>query len=165
MNSSRGFTCLEVLVAIVVLAGAAITASEALIGVRDRDERAARQATARHLLQDGLAIVLRLQRIDADSPVFGREADEPVINGSDDLGVIVDDVDDLNGVVQTGPVDLSGQAHATAWRRRWLVTSATLADPRTDAAPGSTSLMRVVIGIDHDGAELATTSILLARTP
>lgn len=165
MNPTRGFTYLEVLVAVVVLAGAAITASEVLIGVRDRDEREARQATARHLLQDGLAIVLRLPRLDADSPVFGREAGEPPLTGSENLGAAVDDVDDLNGVVQTGPVDLGGVAHATTWRRRWRVSSATLADPRVDATAGSTSLLRVEIGIDHDGAELATTTILLARTP
>lgn len=155
MSSTRGFTYLEVLLAVVILAGAAISASGALIAMRDRDEQEALSATAAHLLADGVARAYRLLRVDNSAPVFGPEASDTVS----------DDIDDLDGLIETGPVDLGGDTHASSWQRGWRVTSANLSITDQEEAPGSTPLMRVRISIRRSGAELAATTILLARTP
>ncbi len=155
MNACRGFSMIEVLSAVVVLAAAAITASQALLSVQNQEDNRSRTALAQHLLQDGLAVVRSLPRIDGSTPVFGAEAD--------DAGI--DDVDDYNGITETGPTDLSGLAFARTWQRTWKVTSADLASPEVDVAPGASSLMRVRIGVSNNGGELATTTLLLARTP
>jgi prepilin-type N-terminal cleavage/methylation domain-containing protein len=155
MNACRGFSMIEVLFAVVVLAAASITASQALLSVQDQDDNRSRTSLAQHLLQDGLAVVRSLPRIDGSTPVFGAEAD--------DAGI--DDADDYNGITETGPTDLIGLAFDKLWQRTWKVTSADLASPDKDVAPGASSLMRVCISVSYNGSELATTTLLLARTP
>lgn len=157
-TGESGFTYLEVLVAIAVLATAVIAMASALEQVRMAAADAERAAVAEHLLHDGLAWVRTLPRLDAESPVFGAEAGET-------RGLDVDDVDDLANVVETHPVDRGGTVHDAAWSRRWTVESVRLANPDSAAADGSTTLLRVGLAVAHDGTEVATASLLLARTP
>ena len=153
-----GFTYLEVLVAIAVLAIATTAMASALDQVRMAADDEERAAIAEHLLHDGLAWVRSLPRLDGTSPVFGSESGESP-------GVDVDDVDDLANVVETAPIDRGGLRHDAAWRRRWTVESVRLDDPDIAAADGSTTLLRVGLAVAHDGTEVATSSLLLARTP
>lgn len=157
-TAAGGFTYLEVLVAIAVLATAVIAMGSALEQVRMASVEDERAAIAEHLLHDGLAWVRTLPRMDTSSPVFGSEAGEV-------RGVDVDDVDDLANVVESAPVDRSGTKHDATWSRRWTVASVLLADPTRTTADGSTSLLRVALAVAHDGADVATASLLLARTP
>lgn len=157
-NPSAGFTYLEVLVAIAVLATAVIAMASALEQVRMAAADDERAAVAEHLLHDGLAWVRTLPRLDADSPVFGAESGET-------RGADIDDVDDLANVVETAPVDRGGTRHDAAWSRRWTVESVRLANPDSAGADGSTTLLRVGLAVALDGAEVATASLLLARTP
>lgn len=155
MTRAAGFTYLEVLLAIVVVAGATITAAHALATVRDAEEDDRIRFAADRLLQDGIAAVRRLPRLDPRNPVFGFEPGETV----------PDDVDDLDGYTETGPTDLAGTTFAATWRRTWVVASIDLDDPRRDVADGATSLLRVRIGIEYESAEIATETLWLARTP
>lgn len=157
-DGDGGFTYLEVLVAIAVLATAATAMASALEQVRMAAADEERAAIAEHLLHDGLAWVRSLPRLDGTSPVFGSESGET-------RGVDVDDVDDLANVVETAPVDRGGSRHDAAWSRRWTVSSVRLANPDSAATDGSTTLLRVGLTVAHDGDELATASLLLARTP
>jgi hypothetical protein len=164
MKASPGFTYLEVLIAVVVLAGAVVTASGALISAKDRDREQSQMATAKHLLEDGVAIVMRLPRLDESAPVFGREAGESTDDNPADVDDLADDVDDLARVVQVGPTDLSGLVHGAAWERRWTVQSVALDDLGV-AGDGSTPLMQVRISILYQGNLLLVHTFLLARTP
>lgn len=157
-DDEAGFTYLEVLVAIAVLATAAIAMASALEQVRMAAADDERAATAEHLLQDGLAWVRTLPRIDGTAPTFGAESGET-------RGVDVDDVDDLANVVETAPVDRGGTQHTTAWSRRWTVESVRLANPNSAGADGSTPLLRVGLAVAYDGTEVSAASLLLARTP
>jgi hypothetical protein len=157
-NPTAGFTYLEVLVAIAVLATAVIAMGSALEQVRMAAADDERTAIAEHLLHDGLAWVRSLPRLDARSPTFGPESGET-------RGVDIDDVDDLANVVETAPVDRGGTQHDAAWSRRWTVESVRLANPDSAGADGSTPLLRVGLAVAHDGDEVATASLLLARTP
>jgi Tfp pilus assembly protein PilV len=154
-----GFTYLEVLLAAVVLAGTMTCMGFALVNTDDMAERQQLQAQARYLLHDGIAWLRMLPRVDAsDASGFGMEAGESLLAD-------IDDVDDLTGVVETAPTDRGGVAASADWQRTWKVTSADLATPTTDAAAGSTPLLRVRIGIVHQGREIAGETLLLARTP
>lgn len=157
-TGEAGFTYLEVLVAIAVLATAVVAMGSALEQVRMAAADDERTAVAEHLLHDGLAWVRTLPRVDATSPTFGVESGET-------RGVDVDDVDDLANVVETAPVDRGGSRHDAAWSRRWTVQSVRLANPDSAAADGTTTLLRVGLTVAHDGDDVATASLLLARTP
>lgn len=157
-SADGGFTYLEVLVAIAVLATAVTAMGSALEQVRMAAADDERAAIAEHLLHDGLAWVRSLPRVDATSPTFGAESGET-------HGVDVDDVDDLANVVETAPIDRGGSKHDAAWSRRWTVASVRLANPNSAGADGSTTLLRVALAVTHDGEEVAAASLLLARTP
>jgi prepilin-type N-terminal cleavage/methylation domain-containing protein len=157
-DDDGGFTYLEVLVAIAVLAIATTAMASALEQVRMAAADEERAAVAEHLLHDGLAWVRTLPRLDATSPVFGAESGET-------RGVDIDDVDDLANVVETAPVDRGGTMHGAAWSRRWTIESVRLANPDSAGADGSTTLLRIGLTVAHDGDEVATASLLLARTP
>ncbi|MBL8754931.1 MAG: hypothetical protein JNK15_16620 [Planctomycetes bacterium] len=153
--TAHGFTYLEVLLAVVVLAAGTTAASQALLSLRDQDERMQPQRLAEQLLEDGVAFVRTLPRVDVETPVFGAEADDRAI----------DDVDDLDRTTQFGPTDLGGTAWPANWHRSWKVRSVEPATPNTSASPGSTGLLEVRITVGCDGADLASVSLLLARTP
>lgn len=153
-TSESGFTYLEVLLAVVILAGGATSAAYALSQVRLTGEVGDRASTARYLIQDGTAWLRSLQRIDDTQPVFGVEAGETVI----------DDVDDLDGRIEANVKDLAGNSFS-GWTRTWTVDSASLVDPRITVADGSTPLLRVRIDLSFGGTLLGSETLLLARTP
>jgi prepilin-type N-terminal cleavage/methylation domain-containing protein len=153
--NARGFTYLEVLLAVVVLAMGTVAASQALLSLQDQDERMQPQRLARQLLEDGVAWVRTLPRLDPQNPVFGVEADDAMI----------DDVDDLSSTIETGPTDLGGNGWAADWYRSWSVRSVAPDAIAAPASPGSTTLLEVTITVGCDGADLAATTLLLARTP
>lgn len=155
---SGGFTYLEVLVAVVVLALAALSMGAALQATRDAGADGERAATADWLLQDGIAWVRSLPRLDASAPTFGNEADERA-------GVDVDDVDDLTDLVESAPADRTGNASDGDWERHWKVESVTTADPSAVTSAGGSALLRVTIAITHRRSEVATATLWLARTP
>lgn len=155
MTSAAGFTLLEVLVAVGILSVGALAMGSALEQARFAAADDARSAVADHLLQDGLARVRSLPRLDADAPRFGVEPAE----------LAVDDVDDLDERVETGPVDLAGVTYDTRWTRRYTVQSVDADAPATVVTDGASLLLRVVVSVALDGAELRTASLLLARTP
>jgi prepilin-type N-terminal cleavage/methylation domain-containing protein len=150
-----GFTLVEVLLAVLLLACAAVSAAYALGQVRDEADGARIDATARYLIEDGIAWARSLPRLDPTAPVFGAEAGE----------LAVDDVDDLDGLVQTAPADRAGNAESADWQRRFVVASVQLANPTLTAANGTTPLMRVQIGVAWKGALRACDELLLARLP
>lgn len=158
MTSSAGFTLLEVLVAVSILSVGALAMGSALEQARSAAADDARAAVADHLLQDGLAYVRSLPRLDPDAPRFGAEDDESDVED-------VDDVDDLDERVETGPIDLAGVSHGTRWTRRYTVQSVDVGAPATVVADGASPLLRVVVTVALDGADLRTASLLLARTP
>lgn len=155
MSHDGGFTLLEVLVAVSILSIGALAMGSALEQARFAAAEDARSAIADHLLQDGIAYVRALPRLDPESPRFGPEAAE----------VAIDDVDDLDERIETGPIDLAGVAHDTRWTRRFVVQSVDLDAPGTVVADGTSPLLRVTVGVELDGAELRTATLLLARTP
>ena len=155
-GAARGFTLIEVLLAALVLACGAISAAFALGQGRELGDASRQAATARYLLDDGVAWARSLPRVDRVAPVFGREAGE---TGIDD----VDDVDDLDGLVETGPVDRAGDAAAAGWQRRFVVESVSLADPAQAVADGSTTLLRVQVAVVWAGSELGREHLWLAR--
>lgn len=155
MTNTAGFTLLEVLVAVSILSVGALAMGSALEQARFAAADDARAAVADHLLQDGVAYVRSLPRLDDDAPRFGAEPAE----------LAVDDVDDLDERVETGPTDLAGVSHDLRWTRRYTVQSVDLAAPATVVADGASPLLRVVVTVALDGAELRTASLLLARTP
>lgn len=155
MTSTAGFTLLEVLVAVSILSVGALAMGSALEQARVAAADDARSAVADHLLQDGLAYVRSLPRLDAEAPRFGAEPAE----------LTVDDVDDLDERVETGPTDLAGVSHDPRWTRRYTVQSVALDAPATVVADGTSTLLRVTVAVALDGADLRTASLLLARTP
>ena len=156
MNGTRGFTYVEVLLAVVILAAAAISAAYAVAQSRTAGSDDATAATADYLLQDGFAWARSLARVDeAVSGTFGFESGESV----------PDDVDDLNGLDERPPVDRAGNVASSRWRRRWQVSSVLVADPNSLQPSGSTHLLRVDVAIRLDGPDYLVGSILLARTP
>lgn len=155
MTHTAGFTLLELLVAVSILSIGALAMGSALEQARSAADDDARAAVADHLLQDGLAHVRSLPRLDPDAPRFGAEPAE----------LVVDDVDDLDERVETGPVDLAGVSHDTRWTRRYTVQSVDVDSPTTVVADGASTLLWVVVSVALDGAELRTASLLLARTP
>lgn len=150
-----GFTYIEVLLAIVILTGAATSMSFALGTARSEQDNRMVTLTAGFLLQDGISWLRSLPRLDESNPVFGVEAGETV----------VDDVDDLANVTETGPVSRTSTAATSDWQRQWKVESVTLADPRVAATGGSTPLLRVQCSVIYRGNELGSETVLLARTP
>jgi len=154
-----GFTYIEVLLAAVVLAGTMTSMGYALANTSQLAEQQRVTAQARYLLQDGIAWLRMLARVDAnDASGFGMEAGETTIAD-------VDDVDDLRGLVETGPTDRAGVAASVDWQRTWSVFSANLTTPTTDAANGSTPLLRVRVTITFKGREITSETLLLSRTP
>lgn len=154
-----GFTYLEVLLATVVLAATMTSIGYALANSRDVAEQQQITAQARYLLQDGIAWARMLARVDAGTPSgFGREAGETTIAD-------IDDVDDLLGLVETGPTDRAGVAASADWQRSWTVVSANLTTPTTNATNGSTPLLRVGITIAYQGRVVTSETLLLSRTP
>ncbi len=155
-DTRAGFTYVEVLLAITILAAAAVSAAYAVAQARTTGENAAAAATAEYLLQDGFAWARSLPRLDeATAGTFGPEAGESV----------PDDVDDLHALDERPPTDRAGNVMDGRWRRRWNVASVTLADPSAEQTGGSTHLLRVDVEVRRDDAVVATGSILLARTP
>ena len=152
---TRGFSYVEVLVAVVVLAGAVLAAAHALGSAREHDAAEATRRGADALLQDAITRVRALARLEAAFPSFGLEAGETV----------PDDVDDLDGWTENGPTDVSGTTWPSDWRRVHTVDSVALADPTSVVADGSTSLLRVRIGVAYRGTEVATETLWFARTP
>lgn len=156
MNTNpRGFTYLEVLLAVVILAGAVTSAAFALGQTRNTSASVDQAASARYLLQDGVSWLRALPRIDDTSPVFGSEAGE---RG-------VDDVDDLRGRAEKPPTDQTGATFSADWSREWTIESVSLTDPLVVVADGSTPLLRIRIDILYQGTLLASETVLLARTP
>jgi len=155
VTQAAGFTLLEVLVAVSILSIGALAMGSALEQARFAAADDARGAIADHLLQDGVAYVRSLPRLDPDNPRFGAEAAE----------LVVDDVDDLDERVETGPVDLGAVAHDPRWTRRFVVQSVDADAPTTILADGTGPLLRVTVTVALDGADLRTASLLLARTP
>lgn len=154
MTRAAGFSYVEVLMAVAVLAVAAVSAGYAVAAARTASSEARTAATARYLLQDGLAWVRSLPRQEPTSPVFGAEAGESV----------VDDVDDLELRTETAPTDRAGAAAPAGWQRSWRVQSVSLDDPTLVVAAGSTSLLRVRLVVSHQGAERAKEDLWLVRT-
>lgn len=157
-TGTAGFTYLEVLVAVVILALAALSMGAALQANRDAAERGEQAAIADWLLQDGIAWARSLPRLDPTAPTFGSEAGERA-------GFDVDDVDDLAGLVEEAPTDRTGAAAGADWRRRFAVESVTTADPTAATTAGGSALLRVVVAVDHRNSEVATGTVWLARTP
>lgn len=158
-DGSGGFTYFEVLLASVILAGAVTCMGLALEQSATVTANAPIAATGDFLLQDGVAWVRSLPRIDdSGTSVIGMDTGE---SGLAD----VDDVDDLAGVVETAPVDRTGASYPTQWQRAWTITSAQLANPALDAASGTTPLLRIRIVVSYSGVVVASDTILLARTP
>jgi len=157
-ENTGGFTYFEVLLASVLLAGAVTCMGLALEQSATVTSNAPRIATADYLLHDGVAWARSLPRVDAAGTAsLGMEAGETTVGD-------IDDVDDLNGIVQTSPTDLAGATY-TGWQRSFVVESANLANPALPVAAGTTPLLRVTILVSYDGVELASDTILLARTP
>ncbi len=154
-SSQDGFTYLEVLLAVVILAGGATSAAYALAQARQTAEVADQTTSARYLIQDAVAWLRSLPRIDATNPVFGAEAGETA----------VDDVDDLDGTTETVVKDLAGNTFSTDWTRAWTVDSVSLANPAVTVADGSTTLMRIRIDVAYRKTTVASEVLLLARTP
>ena len=155
-RSCRGFTYVEVLLAVAILAAAAVSAAYAVAQARSAGADAAVAATAEYLLQDGFAWARSLPRVDeATSGTFGLETGETV----------PDDVDDLDGLDERPPVDRAGNTMSGRWRRRWDVASVLVTDPTNEQGNGSTHLLRVEVRVLLDGSDVLTGSILLARTP
>lgn len=158
-RASGGFTYLEVLLATALLAATMATMGYAVASSSDLADQQQRAAQARYLLQDGIAWVRSLARVDpSDASSFGREAGEATLAD-------VDDVDDLAGVVETAPADRAGKFAGTDWQRTWTVVSADLTDPATSVGNGTTPLLRVAITISHQGLSVADETLLLSRTP
>jgi prepilin-type N-terminal cleavage/methylation domain-containing protein len=155
VDAAAGFTLIEVLLAVVVLACGTLGAAYAVGHVRQQGDDAVVAATARYLVDDGVAWVQSLRRIDDAGPVFGTEPDD----------VDVDDVDDLDDRVETAPADRGGNAQSSDWQRRFVVDSVQIADPTLAVADGSTPLMRVRIQVAWQGSLRATDELLLARVP
>ncbi|MBL9079453.1 MAG: hypothetical protein JNL08_18265 [Planctomycetes bacterium] len=156
---TAGFTYVEVLLAAALLAMTTATIGYALGHARDLGDQQAVAAQGRYLLHDGLAWLQTLPREDAKEPGgFGMEADESALAD-------VDDVDDLAGIVETGPVDRLGNVAEADWTRTWTVSSANLTTPTTDAARGSTPLLRVSLVVHCRGREITRETLLLSRTP
>jgi len=158
-HPSGGFTYLEVMLAAVVLAGTMASMGYALANSSDLADQQRIAAQGRYLLQDGVAWLRLLARVDAtDATGFGMEAGESTVAD-------VDDVDDLRGLVETGPLDRAGVAAGNDWQRSWSVVSADLTTPTTDAANGSTPLLRIGITISYQGRVVTGDTLLLSRTP
>lgn len=154
--AARGFTYVEVLLAITILAAAAVSAAYAVAQARTVDENAAITASAEYLLQDGFAWARSLSRVDeAISGTFGLEPGESV----------PDDVDDLDGLDERPPRNRGGNLMHDRWRRRFDVASVTVGNPSDEENGGTTHLLRVEIEVLCNGDTIATASILLARTP
>jgi type II secretory pathway pseudopilin PulG len=159
VDGRGGFTYLEVLLAGVLLAGTMTSMGYALANSSDLGEQQRITAQGRYLLQDGIAWLRMLARVDAtDATGFGMEAGEATIND-------IDDVDDLRGVVEVAPTDRAGVAAGADWQRSWTVVSADLTTPTTDAANGSTALLRVGLTITYQGRVVTGDTLLLSRTP
>lgn len=157
--SAGGFTYLEVMLAAVVLAGTMASMGFAVANASDLADQQRLAAQGRYLLQDGIAWLRMLARVDAaDASGFGMEAGESTVAD-------VDDVDDLHGLVETAPTDRAGVAASNDWQRSWSVVSANLTTPTTDATKGSTSLLRVGITITCQGRVVTGDTLLLSRTP
>ncbi len=154
-RTAGGFTLIEVLLAALLLACGAVSAAYAVAQARHHGEQARVDATARYLLDDAVAWVHSLPRLDPDAPVFGSEAADTAI----------DDVDDLDGVDESAPADRAGNVQSADWQRRFVVASVQLADPTQTAAAGSTPLMRVQIGVAFRGTVRGYEELLLARLP
>jgi prepilin-type N-terminal cleavage/methylation domain-containing protein len=150
-----GFTLVEVLLAVLLLACGTVSAAYALGQVRQESDDALVAATARYLLEDGVAWVRSLPRLDVVSPLFGTEPGE----------TSVDDVDDLDGLLEAPPRDRAGNAQSTDWQRRFVVDSVQIGDPTQIAADGTTPLMRVQITVTWKGATRGQEELLLARLP
>lgn len=156
MNTNqRGRTHLEVLLAVVIRAGAVTSAAFARGQTRNTSASVDQAAVARYLLQDGVSWVRSLPRIDDTSPVFGSEAGE----------TRVDDVDDLDGRTEKPPTDQTGTSFSADWSRQWTVESVSLTDPLLVVADGSTTLLRIRIDVAYQGTLLASETVLIARTP
>lgn len=156
--AAAGFTYFEVMLASVLLAGAVTCMGLALEQSATVSSNAPVTATADYLLQDGVAWARSLPRLDASgSTALGMESGETTTTD-------IDDVDDLNGLKESPPVDRSGLSY-TDWTRSFLVETAQLANPALTATAGTTPLLRITITITRDGVEFASDTILLARTP
>lgn len=155
----RGFTYVEVLLAAVLLAGMATTMGYAMAHVRDVDQQQAYVDQGRYLLQDGIAWLRSLARVDPTVPSgWGKEAGETTVAD-------FDDVDDLDGLVETAPIDRTGAKASADWQRTWTVRSADLTTPTADATNGSTALLRVHVAVLRLGSEVTSEILLLSRTP
>lgn len=157
--TADGFTYFEVLLASIILAGAVTCMGLALEQSASVTSNAPIVATADYLLQDGVAWVRSLPRVDrSGSAALGMEAGETAIAD-------VDDVDDLAGVSEADPVDRNGTAFGADWNRTFTVESVSLTDPTITATAGSTPLLRIRIVVKYQKIEKATDTILVSRTP
>lgn len=155
---ARGFSYVEVLVAMVILAGAVTSMGFALGSSRTVGADNARNATATYLVQDGIAWASGLKRSEPGSPAsFGPESGE--------TAATFDDVDDLDGLAQAPPIDCAGTVFDSRWTRTFKVESVDLVDPRVVVTPASTKLMRVRVVVLDAGAEVAAGVAILWRIP
>ncbi len=155
-RQSQGFTYVEVLLSVVILAGAVASMSLALQSSRDVGEDAAQMGVPRYLVQDGIVWVWNLARTDPDQPPsFGSEAGE--------TPATFDDVDDLDGLVESPVTDLAAETFGPQWSRTFVVESVLATAPSVPVAPGSTNLMRLRVSVLRNGAEAAAAVVLFWR--
>jgi type II secretory pathway pseudopilin PulG len=154
---AAGFSYVEVLLAMAILAGAVASMSFALGNSRDTNADADRFKTALYLVDDGLAWVMSLHRRDPESPTsFGVESGE--------TAATFDDVDDLSGYTETTVADRTGTVFSGGWTRVFAVEPVDVANPIVVVAAGSTALLRVTVSVRH-GDEIAKESVLLWSLP
>ncbi len=154
-NLTAGFTYVEVLIAVVILALSAASASYALVNTRRTSVDAEWFDTAQYLVQDGRVWAQILDRIEptqlvAIGPESGEDRDS------------FDDLDDLSGFTEWPVVDRTS-ASFSDYRRTFVVESVDVASPATLVAPGTGSLIRLTIVVARGGNEMAREAFLFWR--
>ncbi|MEM7202809.1 MAG: type II secretion system protein [Planctomycetota bacterium] len=158
-REAGGFAYLEVLLGIVILGLAVATMGAGLQSTRTALTERGVEEVAEYLVQDGLAWVQRLGRRDDNFPSsWGREIFESVLR-------LYDDVDDVDGLVQSPVSDQAGEEFDATWSRSFVVESVDPAAPDVVVADNSTDLMRVRVAALRGNVEAAAEVMLLWRTP
>jgi Tfp pilus assembly protein PilV len=148
---AAGFTFVEALLAVVLLAVTVTTMVVALDHVRTVNQENDDAAIATHLLHDGIA----------RARILRRTGSATAVADPDDAA----SVEDLNGVGEVAPNDLAGAVFSTEWKRTWSVAHADVDAPLNNATATSTTLLRVTVAVAKNGVEEAAETFLLSKTP